>query len=304
MGRGRDIDTMTDKAGFRWAFAGCKPQGAGILSALGQDGFVPDFCAVPTDLADADDAEMHSVASHLSVPVYRSQRLEELEHRLAALDLLLVCRFALLPPAIFTAPRLGAVNVHSSLLPRYRGVHPVSWALINGETETGVTLHRIGEGADTGPILSQSHVAIDDNDDLWSLTAKLNAVSASSVLHLFNGIAATGDLPAARPQAGRPSMAPRRTPDDSRIDWAGAAQTISNLVRALPVPLPAAFCFAGDGRRVEIRSARLCAPCESLGVPGQVVQGDADGVARVLCGDGRCLDVIADHSLAAGDVLT
>jgi len=295
---------MADRARFRWAFAGCKPQGVGILSALGQDGFVPDFCVVPQDLPESDDAEMRIVAAHLSVPVHQSHRLEGFGRKLAALDLLLVCRFALLPPAIFNAPGLGAVNVHSSLLPRYRGIHPVSWALINGETETGVTLHRIGEGADTGPILSQSPVAIDDSDDLWSLTAKLNAVSASSVLKLFNGIAATGDLPSARPQAGRPSMAPRRTPDDSRINWAGPAHTISNLVRALPVPLPAAFCFAGDGRRVEIRSARPCAFFASAGVPGQVLRGDADGAARVLCGDGRCLDVIADQSLAAGDVLT
>lgn len=293
------------KTSLRWAFAGCKPQGVQVLSALCEAGLRPEFCAAPPELSPEDDAALLELVRREGLELHRSLRLDGFQARLAALDLLMTCRFEILPSDVFEAPRLGGINIHSSLLPRYRGVHPVSWALVNGEAETGITIHRIAKGVDTGDILAQRAVAIADQDDLWSLTAKLNAASVQEAVRLLRQVAGTGVLPPAIEQSGPASYAPRRTPKQSRISWSASAREIANLVRALPPPLPLAFCTGPGGDVVTLRCARLVFGVAQEGKlrAGEVLSASDDGEVHIMCADGNILSAVPSMPLCAGDVL-
>lgn len=288
---------------LRWAFAGCKPQAVDVLTALKDAGFLPEFCAMPPGLGPDDRTAIRTFCSSSNVPLHESEKLADFEDRLIRLDLLLVCRFSLLPPPVFNAPRLGAVNIHSSLLPRYRGVHPVSWAMINGDRETGISIHCIDTGMDEGDILVQRKVTIDDAYDLHDLTAALNRASAGAAVELFRAIEKTGDLPAACPQEGAACPAPRRAPEDGRIDWSKPARAVFNLMRALPPPLPPAFAFTPDGRTVSFRSATLVEETGHKGRPGTVGRKLSDNEVEIVCGDGGIIAAEVSPALQAGEVL-
>ena len=145
---------------------------------------------------------------------------------------------------IVNTARVGAFNLHGSLLPAYRGRAPLNWVLVNGESETGVTLHRMVARADAGAIIAQQKVAIAGSDEAMSLHRKL-ADAAKSMLH--------GVLPAIKAQTfsetaqddSKASYYGRRTPEDGRLDWENPAQTLQNLVRAVSDPWPGAYSFAG-----------------------------------------------------------
>lgn len=277
---------------MRFAFAGGKPQGLAILEALRADGHVPQRVFVPRGLPDADRAALERFGAPLEGPGPIDP------DRLDGLDLLILCRFELIPEAVFTRPRLGAINVHSSLLPKYRGVHPVSWALVDGAERTGVTVHRIDAGVDTGAIVAQEAIAIRESHDLHSLTADLDRLSASAVRDVVRVVVATGRLPPARPQVGLPTPARRRRPEDGRIDWTGSARNVVNLVRALPPPLPPAFTFVRE-HRLEVK--RCAVTVASLrGAPGTVIDVRGD-TAAVRCGDGAVV-LFGAEGLRVGDV--
>ncbi len=290
---------------YRWGFAGGKPQGAGVLKALRNAGFVPEFIAAPPDLPSADWAALERFANDCSVPAFTSKDLCEHAARVERLDLLLVCRFGLLPRTVFAAPRWGVVNIHSSLLPKYRGVHPVSWALINGESETGVTLHRIDDGIDTGEILVQRSTPIRAEDDIWGLSARLDALSGRLAVELFQEVARRGELPRGRPQEGEPSYAPRRKPQDGRIDWSRSARDLDNLVRSLKPPLPSPFCVNAEGELVEILScteARLPVGPSADAVPGAVIGETEDG-HYIVKADDLAVILSTNRTLVQGEVL-
>lgn len=289
--------TVAEALNVEWGFCGAKPQGLEVLRVLAAAGYVPRFIAVPEMLPAEERAEFERVAHALGADYFRSRDLSERRAALAGLDLLLVCRFSLLPEAVFTVPSLGAVNIHSSLLPKYRGVHPASWALIDGKSRTGVTIHQIDAGIDTGDVLLQERVKIEDSDDIGSLVVKLNAVSAILAVQLLDKIARTGRLPAARPQRGRASYARRRTPDDGRIDWRGTTRAIHNLLRALTPPLPAAFCHLAGGERIDIMRG------DRSPEPGTVVAVTPAGRYVVKTGDGYLI-VASAAKLRPGDLLT
>lgn len=271
---------------IRWVFAGGKPQGIRVLRRAIERGRPPVLIVWPPDLPAADLTELTGLADSAGIPTASSGNLEDRVGDLSGVDLLVTCRFGLLKPRVFEAPRLGAVNVHSSLLPRYRGVHPVAWALIRGERVTGVTVHRIDAKIDTGPILAQIEVPIAAEDDIWGLTAKLDAVSADVVDEVLEAVVRTGSLPPARPQTGEASSAPRRRPEDGRIDWAVSARGVHDLCRALRPPLPPAFAFTADGGRVEILDSRRLPGNGSVLPAGTVVETMGGGWHAVACGDG------------------
>ena len=288
----------------RWAFAGCKPQAIGVLNALKDRGFLPVFVASMPEAPEDDRRALEAWCQAQGVDCVATGDLKSEAGRLRDLDLLLVCRFNLLDPEIFEAPWLGSINIHSSLLPAYRGVHPVSWALINGEKETGVTIHRIDPGVDTGGIVGARAIPIEEHHDLWSLTDDLDRLSAQLAAEVFTFIEANGRLPDPRPQEGTGSYAPRRGPKDGRIDWSSGAGTLFNLVRALPEPLPSAFAARADGSEIRIRQARLpgCQPTDRS-VPGQVLSVNGEGWFEVACGDGLVLKCQADRTLNVGERL-
>ena len=274
-----------------------------MLDALAQRGFIPAFVAVPPEARADDRSAMESWAHAHRVELWVSKRLTEHLDRLEALDLLVVCRFALLPVKVFSRPRWGAINVHSSLLPRYRGVHPVSWALIEGASETGVTVHIIDAGIDTGSILRQASMPIDDRHDLHALQRDLDALSAVTIVELMQAIEDRGGLPAGRPQSGPSSYARRRRPEDGQIDWRTSARGVFNLVRALPSPLPPAFAVRQeDGARVDIVSCRLLDDVTHA-LPGTVEARAADDAVVIACGDGHRTQCVTRPRLQPGDRL-
>ncbi len=285
-----------------WVFAGAKAQGHAVLEALSQCRHLPSLLVLAPDQAASEEREFRTFAHTHGVPISQSRKLIEHVDQLHGIDLLLLCRFGLIAEPVFSAPRLGAINIHSSLLPEYRGVHPVSWALINGERRTGVTLHRIDTGIDTGDVLKQRSLPIRATDDIWSLTERLNRLSARLAVELFQKIATTGSLPRARRQSGQACYAPRRTPEDGRIDWAKPARAIHDLVRALQPPLPLAFFEGPSGQTVFVHECRVLR--RQLATPGAgvVIAVQDDGSSVVATGTTPVL-IKADQILVPGQRL-
>ncbi|MBB3307370.1 MULTISPECIES: bifunctional UDP-4-amino-4-deoxy-L-arabinose formyltransferase/UDP-glucuronic acid oxidase ArnA [unclassified Enterobacter] len=160
---------------------------------------------------------------------------------------------ALLNESILNCAKLGAFNLHGSLLPKYRGRAPLNWVLVNGETETGVTLHRMVKRADAGDIVAQQRVAIDEQDNALTLHRKLVAC-ATEVLNGALPAVKRGDIVTTPQNESEATVVGRRTPEDGRIKWEAPAQTVNNLVRAVTYPWPGAFAFAGTVKFVVWKS--------------------------------------------------
>jgi UDP-4-amino-4-deoxy-L-arabinose formyltransferase/UDP-glucuronic acid dehydrogenase (UDP-4-keto-hexauronic acid decarboxylating) len=159
----------------------------------------------------------------------------------------------LLGEAILNSARIGAFNLHGSLLPAYRGRAPLNWVLVNGETQTGVTLHRMISRADAGAIIAQQAVEIADADDALSLHRKLT----ESAKHLLEGALPTlksGTFSETAQDESKASYVGRRTPEDGRLEWEKPAQTLHNLVRAVSDPWPGAFSFVGTHKFIVWKS--------------------------------------------------
>lgn len=150
------------------------------------------------------------------------------------------------------APK-GAFNLHGSLLPKYRGRAPLNWVLVNGESETGVTLHRMVNRADAGDIVAQQAVAIGADDAALTLHRKLCAAATELLSRALPAILAgtTDERPQDHSQA---TYVGRRTPEDGRLDWELPAQTLHNLVRAVSDPWPGAFGYAGANKFIVWKS--------------------------------------------------
>ena len=242
---------------LQWGFAGGKDEGIAVLRALISQGHKPAFIAASETLPKTDKIHLSNFANGASIPFSVSRNLQEMAPRLSELDLILTCRFELLPETVFNQPRFGCFNIHPSLLPKYRGVHPISWALINDEKEFGVSLHGIDSGIDTGPVYFQQSIAIRDTDDIWTLTNAAQLVSTELAVKLFEYLSKHDSLPQDVPQAGDPSYAPRRTPEDGLIEWPQSTRTVFNICRALRPPLPPAFWETDKGERILILECRL-----------------------------------------------
>ncbi len=144
----------------------------------------------------------------------------------------------LLPKQVLTIPKHGFLNVHFSLLPKYRGAAPIQWALINGEKETGVTLFWLDEGMDTGPIFLQKKISVQPEDDAETLRNKLVELGVLILTEALDLIE-KGQIQR-EPQAGTPSKAPILKKEDGRIDWAKPAETIWNQLRGM-TPWPGVY---------------------------------------------------------------
>lgn len=176
----------------------------------------------------------------------------------------------IIPKDYLTIPKIAPLNLHGSLLPKYRGRAPANWVLINGERETGVTLHLMEEKPDVGPILAQRRVEILFEDDILSLYRKL-IDAARTLMREIMPVLLSGNLEF-KPQVGEPSYYGRRRPEDGLIDWSKDAISIYNLIRALTHPYPGAFSFL-CGKKVYIWKANPT-EFETTSHPGLIVSED------------------------------
>jgi methionyl-tRNA formyltransferase len=211
-------------------------------------------------------------------------KTEAFTRELAALapDVLVVVAFGrILPRALLDLPRLGAVNIHGSLLPRYRGAAPIQWAVINGEALTGVTAMLMDEGLDTGPILCSREVPIRPDDTSATLHDRLSVAGAGLLIEALEGLA-TGSLTPVAQDDRLATYAPMLSKKDGRIPWQKPAREVACFIRGM-TPWPGAFTFHGD-RRLKIFRAQPLA-VETGETPGRVLPGFADEL-RVATGDG------------------
>jgi methionyl-tRNA formyltransferase len=195
---------------------------------------------------------------------------------------------SLLPAELLLRARRGALNMHGSLLPRYRGRAPVNWAIVKGERETGATLHYMVERADAGDIVDQLAVPILIDDDAREVFTKVSVAAETVLARSLPGLIA--GTAARRPQPILPGeYFGRRTPADGRIDWGRPAREIHDLVRAVAPPFPGAFADI-DGVRWDIHRTRLAERAAPLA--GAWLFG-ADGGVYAACGGGGVLRVLS-----------
>jgi methionyl-tRNA formyltransferase len=187
-------------------------------------------------------------------------------------DFLFSCYYRhMLKKPLLELPRRGALNLHGSLLPRYRGRVPVNWVLVHGETETGVTLHYMEEKADRGDIVAQEAVPIASDDTAYTLFAKITAAAVAVMRRAYPELRA-GRAPRIPQDHSRASYFGGRTPEDGRIDWHRPAQEIYNLIRAVTYPYPGAFTYL-QGRKCFIWWARPWPEFDTAGCPpGEIVR--------------------------------
>ena len=198
-------------------------------------------------------------------------------------DAIVVAAYGLIVPAgILDVPRLGAFNIHASLLPRWRGAAPIQRALLAGDAETGITIMRMDAGLDTGPILGQSHVAISADDDAQSLHDRLADLGATMIVGALEAGRAGTLRSAPQPSEGA-TYARKMEKHEAQIEWGRSASEIERQIRALR-PWPGASAQRGDAAlkiwRAELRPAQ--------GEPGTVLRADERGVL-VACGEGALL---------------
>lgn len=178
------------------------------------------------------------------LPIYQPQTLKSLEttEHLGSIDadLYVVVAFRILPEDIIEIPSKGVINLHASLLPKYRGAAPIQWALLNGDKETGVTTFFIEKGVDTGDIILQKKIDIDEDDTAGILHDRLSEIGAELVLETVNQIEA--GIESRTKQVGEATKAPKIKREHCQIDWSNSTTNIINQIRAFS-PFPGAFTF-------------------------------------------------------------
>ena len=198
---------------------------------------------------------------------------------------------ALLDDQVLALPRLGAWNLHPSLLPAYRGRAPLNWQLVRGEQRGGLTLHRMVQRADAGGIIAQTEVTIAPDQDAYGLTWQLLDRAPALLDHAIAQLLAGTAIE--RPQSlAQGSLFGRRQPQDGLIDWHQPARVIHNLVRAVAPPWPGAFTLL-DGARLIISRSRVVRDDGHAGAPGTILPGN-----QIACGLG-VLGVVAATSADA-----
>jgi methionyl-tRNA formyltransferase len=228
-------------------------------------------------------------AEKLGLPIYQSEKIKQNEELRAKLEAILpqaiivVGYGRIIPTWMLQLPPLGNINLHGSLLPKYRGAAPIQWAIASGETVTGVTTMRIDEGLDTGDIFLQQEMAIDPEDTAETLAPKLAAMGADLMIETLRGLQA-GTIQPQKQDDARATLAPILKKEDGRIDFSRGAQEIWNRLRGFQ-PWPGAFTsFRGKGLNVTaIKLAKEQVPQAELSVKdGRLFAGCANHSAIEL----------------------
>ena len=228
-------------------------------------------------------------------------------------DLVVVAAYGKILPASFLRyPRLGCVNVHGSLLPRYRGAAPIQRCLIDGETETGVTIMQMDEGLDTGDMLLKRSTPITEEDDFGSLHDRMASLGAEALLEAMPGIL-SGTIPAEKQDGSLSNYAGKIEKEDTLLDFTSSAASLAHRIMGLS-PVPLAVC-THNGQPLKLARAKTGKPEGVHGAPGEILSLKG-GVIEVACGEGtllvtellpagkkrmRAADYINGRKIAVGD---
>lgn len=239
-------------------------------------------------------SDVKLAALELGLPILQPEKMKDPEfaEQMKALqpDLGIVIAFRILPESIWNMPTCGTFNLHASLLPQYRGAAPINRAIMNGETETGVTTFLLNNGIDTGGILEQERIPIGEEDNVGTIYDRLMNIGAGVVLKTVERIAAGDIKPIEQQHIDESTLkpAPKIFKEDCIIEWSWTGKRIIDFIRGLS-PYPAAWTpMSGEGMQpltAKIFSARFIACSHSL-TSGDI---DTDGKSylRVACADGK-----------------
>lgn len=229
-------------------------------------------------LALANDIQLEQPASLTDI------KTQETIARLEADVLIVVAYGLILPQAVLDIPRLGCINVHGSILPKWRGAAPIQRAIEAGDRETGVTVMQMDVGLDTGPMLTTSQCTIDDKETSASLYSKLAVLGAQALINTLEKMR-SGTAVGIAQDSTQSSYADKIAKQESLIDWSASVTEIERRVRAFN-PFPAAYSLV-NGQRIKIWLASADSR-DYHGVPGEILSADDDGLL-VKCGNGALL---------------
>jgi methionyl-tRNA formyltransferase len=288
---------MSDTSRLRLAFFGTAELAVASLRAMAADPRYEIVAVVSQpdkprgrDLRLQPTPVKHA-ALELQLPVHSPARCRESAFielaRTWNLDLAVVAAYGqLLPPALLELPRHGFINVHTSLLPKYRGAAPIQWAILNGDAETGVTIMKVDAGLDTGDMLLADTTPIGPDDTAQTLHDRLAGMGAKLLGQAIPEYVA-GRLPGVPQPAAGVTYARKITKEDGRLDWTLPARTLWNRVRGL-TPWPGTFTNLPAEPKPLLLKIWRAAPCSGsvrAGQPGEVLESDKAGLV-VRCGEG------------------
>ena len=216
------------------------------------------------------ETPVKKMARELNLPILQPESLKSPDFietvKAVQADIIVVVAFRILPPELINATRLGAINLHASLLPKYRGAAPINWAIMNGDKETGFTIFQIKPKVDTGDILMQETVAINTKDTYGELYERLSKLGAPALVKILSDL--ENDKVQAVPQDDiQASKAPKIFPRMGQLDWKNSADSIKNLIHGLS-PYPGAYTYFGK-KRIKILRADV-SPGKSDYPPGTI----------------------------------
>ena len=308
---------------LRLVFMGTPPLAATVLEALlAENIFAVAAVVTQPDQPKGRDLKLQpsavkELALKKNLPVLQPERARDetflAQIRQLAPDLIVVAAYGqILPQALLDVPRFGCLNVHTSLLPKYRGAAPIQWAILNGDAETGVTIMRMDAGLDTGPIVSEERTPIAADDDAQTLHDRLARLGGALLTRTIPDYVAGKILPHPQPAEGA-SYARKIKKEDGRIDWSQPARVLWNRVRGL-TPWPGTFTFLQTAaapvllkiwRTQLVERGQPCPrdPCQpkleqhdvphehadsavrAPAAPGEIISAGRDGFV-VACGEG------------------
>jgi len=303
---------MKNKKKLRIVFLGTPIFAVTVLDALLQNDF--NVVGVVTNVDKKSGRGMKLQASAVkefalknNIPVLQPPNLKSTEFldelKSFKADIQVVVAFRMLPQLVWAMPPLGTINIHASLLPDYRGAAPINWAIINGETKTGVTTFQLKQKIDTGDILLKKEIEISDNETAGSLHDRLALLGGNLICETLDCLLAENLDPTEQTFSTKDKVAPKIFKEDCEIDWSNNARVIHNLIRGLS-PYPAAYTNLHDKKlKVFDSFYKMEAHTHEAGS----IETDNKTFLRIACNDGwiyiRTLQLAGKKKMHAEDFL-
>lgn len=290
---------MSDPKALRIVFMGTPEFAVPSLKALVEGGYNVVGVVTTPDKPAGRGQKLHQsdvklAATELGLPVLQPEKLRDAAFveamQALAPDLAIVIAFRMLPEVIWAMPQLGTFNLHASLLPQYRGAAPINWAIINGETETGVTTFLLNHEIDKGAIIGQIRVPITPQDNVGAMYERLMQIGTGLVLQTVDRIAAGEITPIEQIHLDEAALrpAPKIFKDDCRIDWSWPGKRIVDFIRGLS-PYPAAWTNMTKQGELPPATAKIFSAvfeAETHAERPGTIQSDGRTSIRVACIDG------------------